>query len=91
VGIFLPAFVFVALSAPLVPRLRASPAAAAFLDAVNVASLALMVAVTWHLARHALTGPLGVGLVIVSLVLLRARVNAAWLVLGGALIGSLAA
>lgn len=38
VGIFLPAFDFVALSAPFLPRLRASPVAAAFLDAVNAAS-----------------------------------------------------
>ena len=42
VGIFLPAFFFVAISGPLVPRLRASPVAGAFLDGVNVASLALM-------------------------------------------------
>ncbi|HXU00612.1 MAG TPA: chromate efflux transporter, partial [Polyangia bacterium] len=35
-GIFLPAFLFVALSGPVVPRLRASPAAGAFLDGVNV-------------------------------------------------------
>jgi chromate transporter len=87
VGIFLPAFAFVAVSAPLVPRLRASPAAGAFLDAVNVASLALMAAVTWHLARHALTGVPGIALAALALVLLRARVNPAWLVLGGAGIG----
>jgi chromate transporter len=48
-GIFLPAFIFVALSAPLIPRLRASPLAGAFLDGVNVASLALMAVVTWQL------------------------------------------
>jgi hypothetical protein len=45
-GIFLPAVVFVALSGPLVPRLRASPVAGAFLDGANVASLALMAVVT---------------------------------------------
>ena len=53
-GIFLPAFVFVAATAPLIPRLRRSPTAGAFLDGVNVASLALLVVVTWHLARVAL-------------------------------------
>jgi chromate transporter len=41
-GIFSPAFVFVALRGPLVPRLRASPLAGAFLDGVNVASIGLM-------------------------------------------------
>jgi chromate transporter len=86
-GIFLPAFVFVAVSAPLVPRLRASPVAAAFLDAVNVASLALMATVTWRLGIHAIANLPTLGLAIVALVLLRARVNSAWLVLGGAAIG----
>ena len=53
VGIFLPAFVFVALSGPLIPWLRRSPTAGAALDGVNVASLALMAVVTWQLARAA--------------------------------------
>src|SRR5207342_739754 len=48
-GIFLPAFVFVALSGPLVPRVRRSPAAGAFLDGVNAGALALMAVVTWQL------------------------------------------
>ena len=52
VGIFLPAFVFVALSGPLVPRIRRSPVAGAFLDGVNVASIALMALVTAQLARR---------------------------------------
>ena len=52
-GIFLPAFCFVAVSGPLVPRLRRSPLAGAFLDGVNVASLALMAVVTWTLGRAA--------------------------------------
>jgi chromate transporter len=88
VGIFLPAFVFVALSGPLVPRLRRSPAAGAVLDGVNVASLALMAVVTWELARAALVDPLTVGMAIASvLLLMRFRMNSAWLVLGGALVG----
>jgi putative chromate ion transporter len=53
VGIFLPAFAFVAASVPLLPRLRASSVAGAFLDGVNVASLALMAVVTWQLGRAA--------------------------------------
>jgi chromate transporter len=88
VGIFLPAFVFVALSGLILPRLRRSPTAAAVLDGVNVASLALMVAVTWTLARAALVDPLTVTLAAVSaLLLVRFRVSSAWLVLGGAAIG----
>ncbi|AKF83622.1 chromate transporter [Myxococcus fulvus 124B02] len=88
VGIFLPAFVFVALSGPLVPRLRESWVAGAFLDGVNVASLALMAVVTWQLGRAALVDVWTVGLAIVSAVLLiRFRVNSAWLVLGGGAVG----
>lgn len=89
-GIFLPAFVFVALSGPLVPRLRRSPTAGAVLDGVNVASLALMVVVTWHLARSALVDGATVALALLSAVLLLwRRVNSAWLVLGGAMAGLL--
>ena len=90
-GIFAPAFVFVAASGPLIARLRRSPAAGAFLDGVNVASLALMATVTWYLGRAAVVDPLTIVLLIASeLALLRTRVNSIWLVLGGALIGVLA-
>jgi len=88
VGIFLPAFFFVALSGPVVPRLRRSPTAAAVLDGVNVASLALMAVVTWQLGRAALVDPLTILLAALSaILLLRFRVNSAWLVLGGAVVG----
>lgn len=90
VGIFLPAFVFVAVSGPLIPRIRKSPIAGAVLDGVNVASLALMAAVTIQLARSAVTDGLTLVLALLSAgLLLRMRVNSAWLVLGGALIGVL--
>jgi chromate transporter len=92
VGIFLPAFIFVALSGPLVPRLRRSPTAGAVLDGVNVASLALMTVVTWQLGRAALVDSLAIVLAAISAaLLLRFRVNSAWLVLGGALVGVIAA
>lgn len=87
-GIFLPAFLLVAVSGPLVPRIRKSKAAGAFLDGVNVASLALMAAVTWQLGRASLVDTLTVLLAVASLIsLLRFRVNSAWLVLVGATIG----
>jgi len=74
-----------------VPRLRRSPVAGAFLDGVNIASLALMAAVTWQLAHVALTDWIGVLLAIVSGALLfRFRINSAWLVLGGAALGLIA-
>lgn len=92
VGIFLPAFVFVAISAPLLPKLRKSPTAGAFLDGLNVASLALMAVVTWHLGRSALVDSVTIITALVATVLLlRFRINSVWLVLGGAAVGLLMA
>lgn len=92
VGIFLPSFIFVAMSGPLVPRLRRSPTAAAFLDGVIVGSLALMAAVTFTLARAAIVDVTTAVLAVVSTVLLlRVRMNSAWLVLGGAVVGYVSA
>jgi chromate transporter len=89
-GIFLPAFFFVAVSGPLVPWIRRSETAGAFLDGVNAASLSLMAVVTWRLGRAALGDWLTVALLIASLVLLmRYHLNSAWLVFGGAITGLL--
>jgi chromate transporter len=88
VGIFLPSFVLVAVTYPIIPKLRRSRWTAAFLDGVNVASLGLMAAVTWYLGRAALVDPVTIGTgVIAAGVIFRWRVNTAWLVLGGAGIG----
>ena len=87
-GIFLPAFIFVALSGPLVPRLRRSPTASAVLDGVNVASLALMAIVSWQLGRAALVDSLTVMMAAIALfALARYHVNSAWLIGAAALIG----
>ncbi len=91
VGIFLPAFVFVALSAPLLPAMRRSRVTGAVLDGVNVASLALMAAVTVTLARDALISPTTIAIAGFSaLLLVRYRINATLLIAGGATIGLLA-
>ena len=88
VGIFLPSFFFVSISGPLIPHLRRSPLAGAFLDGVNVGAWALMAAVTLFLARSAVVDLTTMLLAISSaVVLIRYRVNSAWLVLGGGLIG----
>jgi chromate transporter len=88
VGIFLPAFVFVALLHPLVPRLRRSPWTAAMLDGVNVAAVGLMAAVTLVLGRDAIIDPVTASIVVAAaLLLIRFRVNSAWLVLAGAIVG----
>jgi chromate transporter len=89
-AIFLPSFVFVALSHPLIPRIRGSRWTGAFLDGVNVAALGLMAAVTWQLARAAIVDLFTAGLALVAgALLLRTRINSAWLVLGGAAAGLL--
>jgi chromate transporter len=91
VGIFLPAFVLVAASGPLIPRIRGSKLAGAFLDGVNVGSLALMAYVSWQLGRVSIVDFTTVGIMAISTVALtRWRLNSAWLVLGGAAIGLLA-
>jgi chromate transporter len=88
VAIFLPAFFFVAISGPLVPRLRQSPLAGAVLDGVNVAALALIAVVSWQLFRAAVVDWTTLVLAGVSFFLLfRYRVNSIWLILGGAGIG----
>jgi len=87
-GIFLPSFVLVAASTPLLPKLRASRWAGAFLDGANAASLALMAVVTWQLGRAALvdwiTALLALG---ATLLVFGTRVHSAWLIAGGAALG----
>jgi chromate transporter len=88
IGIFLPAFLLVAISGPLVPLLRRSSTAGAFLDGVNVASLALMAAVSYQLGRSSIADWETLSLAAIGAVLLlRFRINSAWLVLGGAAVG----
>jgi chromate transporter len=89
-GIFLPSFIFVAISNPLVPRLRSSMWFSSLLDGVNIASLGLMAGVTFQLGRDTLIDPLTVLVAVISLFLLvRMRVNSTWLIASGAIVGLL--
>jgi chromate transporter len=88
VGIFLPSFLFVAAIHPLIPRLRRSPWTGSLLDGVNIAAVGLMAAVTWELGRAAVVDWLTALLALLAAVLLiRFKVNSAWLVLGGGVVG----
>jgi len=90
IGIFLPAFLLVALTNPLLPRIRRSRWASGFLDGVNVAAVGLMAAVALMLGRSAIVDPLtGVLAIATTLLLIRYKINSAWLILGGAAIGLL--
>jgi chromate transporter len=88
VGIFLPSFIFVLISNPIIPRLRQSPWASSLLDGVNAAALGLMAAVTFILGRAAFVDPYAIVLAIAAAILLfRFKVNSTWLVIGGAAAG----
>jgi chromate transporter len=89
-GIFLPSFVFVAASGPLLPRLRRSPWTAAFLDGVNVAALALMAVVAWRLGRASLIDAPTIAAALLALgLLMRTRIATLWLIAGAAALGLL--
>ncbi len=89
-GIFLPSFIFVAASNPLIPKLRRSPWAGAALDGVNASSLGLMAAVTIDLAKASFPDPLTIAIGVAAAgALFFLRVNSTWLVLAGGIIGLL--
>ena len=87
-GMFVPAFTYVALTAKVLPRMRKSANAGAFLDGVNAAAVALMALVGIQFAREVVNTPLTLGIGVVAAVLvLRFKMNSACVVLGGALAG----
>lgn len=90
-GIFLPSFLFVALLNPLIPRLRRSGWMAAFLDTVNIASVAIIAAVCVEMTRAAVTDwrTVLIGILSLGVVFFFPKVNTAFIVLGGALAGYL--
>ena len=88
VGIFLPAFLLVGLINPWVSKLRQSPWAGSFLDGVNAASLGLMAVVTYTLAKAAVIDLFTVILIVLNLLaVFRFKINSAWLVISGGIIG----
>lgn len=91
IGIFLPSFVFVALLNPLVRKMRNSALFSAFLDAVNVASVAVIAAICYLMGRESITDwrTALIALLSISLLLIFKKVNSALVVLGGAMLGYL--
>ncbi len=87
-AIFLPSFVFVAIIHPLANRLRRSPWTAMILNGINIAALALIAGVLIQLGQNALIDIVTWGIAVVALaILLRFKINSAWLIAGGAVIG----
>lgn len=87
VGIFLPAFIAVAISIPLLDRLRRSARARAFLDGVNAAAVGLLAVVAWRLGVATFTDPVAIIISFSALALLIRGVGSGWLIAGGAAIG----
>lgn len=91
VGIFLPSFVFVAILNPLIPKLRQSKWASAFLDAVNISAVGIMIAVVFRLGQSTLVDWRAwvIAALSAGLVFGLKKVNTVWIVLGSALAGYL--
>ncbi len=90
IGIFLPSFIFVLISNPIIPKIRNSLWAGSLLDGINAAAVGLMAAVTLQLGQTALQDPFTMALALAAAVLLfRFRVNSTWLIAGGAAAGAL--
>ena len=88
IGIFLPSFLFVALLARIMPHLRKSPWTAAFLDGINVTALALMAGVLWQIGRAAIVDiPTAIIAIAAAFLLFRLKINSAWLVAAGGVLG----
>lgn len=88
-GIFIPSFVFVAILNPLIPKLRKSRQMSAFLDAINIAAVAVIISVTLSMGKESLTDWRTALIATVSLAVIFGlkKVNSAFIVAGGALLG----
>jgi chromate transporter len=88
-GIFLPSFLFVLLLNPLIPRMRKSKVISAFLDAVNVAAVALIILVCFNMGKDTLTDWRSIFIAIISCIVVFyfKKINSAFIVLGGAISG----
>lgn len=91
IAIFLPSFIFVAVLNPLVKKMRNSKPFSVFLDAVNVASIAIIVSICYQLGKDTITDWRTILIAIVSILIAfnYKKINSALIVLGGSLLGYL--
>ena len=89
IAIFLPSFIFVALLNPLVKKMRNSKPFSAFLDAVNIASVAIIISVCYAMGKDTVTDWRTILIAIISLAITFGfkKINSAFIVLGGSIIG----
>ena len=91
IGIFLPSFIFVLILNPLIPRLRKSKVMSAFLDAVNIAAVAVIIVVCIEMGKDTLTDwrTILIALLGILAVFMFKKLNPAFLVIGGSVLGAL--
>jgi chromate transporter len=91
IGIFLPSFLFVAFLNPLISRLRKSKAMSVFMDAVNVVSVVLILAVCAEMAKASVTDWRTIVIAVLgfAITLKYKDLNSAFVILGGAILGYL--
>jgi chromate transporter len=87
-AMFLPGFIFVAITHPLLYKLRESKVGSGFLDGVIYASLGLWAGVTWEIIGAALVDPITIFISLFSLIMLFGfGLDSIWLILTGGLLG----
>lgn len=91
IGVFLPSFLFVALLNPMVKKMRNSTLFSTFLDAVNVASVAIIISVCFAMGKDSITNWKTIVIAVLSIIFLfnYKKINSAFVVLGGSLLGYL--
>jgi len=91
IGIFLPSFIFVLILNPLIPRLRKSKVMSAFLDAVNIAAVAVIIVVCIEMGKDTLTDwrTILIALLGILAVFMFKKLNPAFLVIGGSIFGAI--
>lgn len=91
IGIFLPSFIFVTILNPLIPKMRKSKIISSFLDAVNIAAVALIIAVCFQMGKETLTDWRMIAIALMSLIVVFVfkKLNSAYIVTAGAIVGYL--
>ena len=88
-GIFMPSFLFVWLLNPLIPKMRKSKVLGYFLDSINVAAVAIMLAVLVTMSKQTLVDWQAALIAVVSVVLIFKfkKVSVMWVLIIGAILG----
>lgn len=89
IGIFIPSFIFVAILNPLIPKMRKSKLIGSFLDAVNIAAVAIIAAVSIEMGKGIITDwkMILIGIFSLTIVFVFKKINSAYIVIGGGLMG----